>query len=151
MSEGGEVSKNAQKKAAKLAEKQRLMEQKKKDQPTQASSSSSKKPTEEDELDPSKYLENRTKFLDAELGREAQYPHKFDITQQVPFFHSSGFSEIKYALKYLELSKEERAAMSMEAKRAMVQVGCRSFPMLLMVYKCEVDALYLYASYACDK
>lgn len=117
---GEELSKNAQKKALKQAEKLKLQEQKKKDAPP-AAASSSKKAEDEDELDPSKYLENRTKHLDQELGRDGQYPHKFDVTKQVPYFTSPEFREVKYSLQYLALTKEERSALSNEAKRKLVQ------------------------------
>jgi lysyl-tRNA synthetase class 2 len=90
---GGEISKNALKKQAKLEAAQRKKEEKaaaaaaNRPAPAPGAGGASKKNEEEhEELDPSKYMENRTARLDAELGRNGQYPHKFKMTKGLKEF-----------------------------------------------------------------
>ena len=83
------MSKNALKKQKKLEEAQRKKEEKAaaaKAKAAENPSTKKKNAEDEEELDPSKYLENRLNRLDAELSRQDQYPHKFQVTKSLKEF-----------------------------------------------------------------
>lgn len=97
LGEAAPISKSAQKKA----EKAKLAAQKKAEKAAKATPSTEGKKKDkinEEELDPSKYFENRTRAL-KELAAEGveTYPHKFNVTMSIP----------DYVAKYSPLAKEE--------------------------------------------
>jgi lysyl-tRNA synthetase class 2 len=89
--EGGEISKNAMKKAAKAAEAARKKAEKEAAKAAAAAAAPPKATkklgveVDDEELDPTKYFENRTKAISAlEATGTAPYPHKFFTTHQIP-------------------------------------------------------------------
>ena len=88
--EGKTVSKNEQKRLAKVAQKEKekaekdaLKKANEKDQPPK------KKPVEEEEIkDPTAYYENRCKFIETMRNHEkyAPYPHKFEVSHSIAQF-----------------------------------------------------------------
>jgi len=89
------MSKNEMKRLAKMEKKaQEKAEKDAKKKLEAATSSGGKLVTEKEELDPSKYFENRNKALDeAEAAGINMYPHKFDVEMNLPDFIAK-FSKI---------------------------------------------------------
>ena len=88
--EGGapaEMSRNSLKKQKKQEEAERKKAEKAAAAAAKPVSASKKaNEEEEEELDPEQVLENRTAQLDAEFGRNGQYPHKFKVTKTLKEF-----------------------------------------------------------------
>lgn len=72
------------KKARETAEKKRIKEEEKKSKAEADPNKGQKKKAVEEELDPSKYTENRRNFIQAQrdMGRNP-YPHKFSRTHRI--------------------------------------------------------------------
>jgi lysyl-tRNA synthetase, class II len=87
--QGNEISKSkwkdlkrAEEKKKKEEEKAKQKEAQKKDQPV-----AKKKKAEEEEVDPTKYLENRKKWIEEQKTKgENPYPHKFHVSIRLPEF-----------------------------------------------------------------